>query len=421
MLRVTFLLTAASALGAVAHSQEANYDESKVPQYELPDPLLTIDGRTVDSAKMWTQVRRPEVLRLFEQHIFGRLPQIDVTLRTRVHECTPVLEDRGVREQYTIYFTDDDSGPSVDVLVFRPSSDETLVPAVLGLNFAGNHTIDPDPAIRMPTSWVRIDRRIGNTTNQAEEVSRGRRVERWDVEQIVSRGYALVTAYYGDIDPDFHDEFQNGIHQLDTERGADRATDAGGSISAWAWGLSRILDTLEQHPHIDGQRVAVFGHSRLGKTSLWAGATDQRFAMVISNNSGCGGAALARRRFGETVARINRVFPHWFCLQHRSYNNDEDALPVDQHELAALIAPRPLYVASAEKDRWADPHGEMLSVYHAGPVYTLFGRAGLPSSNPAVVGEPQHHDVGYHIRSGKHDVTSYDWEQYLNFADRHIR
>lgn len=400
---------------------EFNYDESLVPQLELPDALTTEDGRHVDSAEQWLSVRRSETLHLFERHVFGRLPQIDVSLRVRKHEQSIVLDGSAIREQQTIFLTDDDAGPSIDLLMYTPTDAQEAVPTFLGLNFGGNHTVDADPAIRMPRSWVRKDVRMKTTSNQATDASRGVRAGRWDTRQIVGRGYGLVTAYYGDIDPDFDDCFRNGIHQLDPEKGEDRADDAGGSISAWAWGLSRILDTLEIHPRVDSRRVAVFGHSRLGKTSLWAGATDQRFRLVISNNSGCGGAALSRRRFGETVKRINTSFPHWFCLKHRDYNEREDMLPVDHHQLMALMAPRPVYVASAEEDRWADPRGEMLSVYYAGPVYALFGRTGLPSADQPATGVPIMTDVGYHIRDGKHDVTSYDWTQYITFADRHLK
>ena len=415
------LLVFYAAAAPNSRSDEFNYDESLVPDFDLPDVLKTEDGRPVDSVQMWTDVRRPEILELFESHVFGRLPQVNVTLRVRSHEQTTILDGLAIREQQTIYLTDDDAGPSIDVLIYAPANASGPVPAILGLNFRGNHTVDADPAIRLPRSWVPADKRSRATGNRASEVLRGDRVSRWDVKQVVSRGYGLVTAYYGDIDPDFHDDFQNGIHQLDKEKGKDRPDDAGGSISAWAWGLSRILDTLETHPRIDGSRVAVFGHSRLGKTSLWAGATDERFALVISNNSGCGGAALSRRRFGETVQRINTVFPHWFCRKHRDYNDNEDNLPVDHHQLIALMAPRPVYVASAEEDRWADPQGEMLSVYHASPVYALFGKSGLTSTELPEVNKPVVTDVGYHIRTGRHNVTSYDWEQYLNFADKHLK
>lgn len=415
-----FLISSLTYFGSVT-ADESNYDESLVPQFDLPDLLTTNAGDKVDSVELWRSVRRPEILQLFERHVFGRVPQIKVRIRVRSLERTTILNGTVIREQQTIFLTDNDAGPSIDVLIYTPANSQGPVPAILGLNFRGNHTVDADPSIRLPRSWVPMDKRSKSTGNKASEILRGDRVQRWDVKQILSRGYGLVTAYYGDIDPDFDDEFQNGIHQLDNEHGPSRASDAGGSISAWTWGLSRILDTLETHPRIDGSRVAVFGHSRLGKTSLWAGATDERFALVISNNSGCGGAALSRRRFGETVKRINEVFPHWFCRKHRDYNDNEDSLPVDNHQLIALMAPRPVYVASAEEDRWADPRGEMLSAYYASAVYALFGKTGLPSSKQPKTGKPIMNDIGYHIRRGKHDVTSYDWEQYLNFADKHLK
>lgn len=402
-------------------ADEFNYDEAKIPPYELPALLTTRDGKSVTTAEMWRQVRRPEILSLFEDHVFGKLPPAVPKLRSRVRSTSDsAVDGKALRREITVYFSDDDNGPQMDLLVYTPKSATGPVPAFLGLNFNGNHAVDPDPAIHVTTSWVRNNQELGIADNQSTEKARGSESSRWSVPMIIDAGYGLVTIYYGDIDPDFDDGFTNGIHQL-FPGSSERTSNSGGSISAWSWGLSRALDVLETDSRIDAGRVAVIGHSRLGKTSLWAGATDERFAMVISNNSGCGGAALSRRRFGETVARINTSFPHWFCLQHRKYNNNEDQLPVDHHMLIALAAPRPVYVASAEEDRWADPHGEFLSAFHAGPVYSLLGRTGLPSDQMPDVNEPVMTDVGYHIRTGKHDVTDYDWQQYIRFADTHLK
>ncbi len=292
----------------------------------------------------------------------------------------------------------------------------------MGLNFNGNHTVHPDPQISITESWVRNNEAAGITDNRAIESSRGMASGRWPVELILSRGYGLATIYYGDIDPDFDDGFGNGIQGLIDPSGADREPSSWGSIAAWSWGLSRAMDYFEQDEEIDQERVAVMGHSRLGKTSLWAGAEDERFAMVISNNSGCGGAALSRRPYGERVSRINTSFPHWFASRFHDYNDNEGALPVDQHMLMALMAPRPLYVASAQEDNWADQRGEYLSLYYGSSAYRLYdSRISLDQKMPAVDQPVSSGSLGYHIRTGEHDVKKYDWEQYLDFADRHMQ
>jgi hypothetical protein len=303
------------------------------------------------------------------------------------------------------------------ILIYRPAKARHAVPAFLTLNFRGNHTIHHDRSIRLPHSWVRGRTKGETVNNRATEQGRGVAATRWTVETILKRGYALATVYYGDIDPDFDDGWQNGVHALYPKPKPDEW----GSVASWAWGLSRALDYLETDQMIDAKRVAVMGHSRLGKTSLWAGASDPRFALVISNNSGCGGAALSRRTFGETVKRINTSFPHWFNDNFQKYNGNENTCPVDQHMLIALAAPRPVYIASAVEDRWADPHGEFLSGLHANPVYQLYKLPGMPATKQPAVDKPVMGTIGYHVRTGKHDVTDFDWEQYLKFADKHLK
>jgi hypothetical protein len=396
-----------------------NYDESKVPAYTLPDALTFSDGTKVNSARQWPE-RRTQILRLFETQVYGRSPRAPKDLSFEVFEQSDnALNGLATRKQIAVYF-DKPRSVRMDVLLYLPKGTKGKTPVFLGINFNGNHAVAMDPAIRMTESWTRDNPKNGYANHRATEASRGTNASQWQVETILKAGFGLATFYYGDVDPDY-DNFDNGVHKLYYKPGQTRPeAEEWGAIAAWGLGASRALDYLQTNKNVDAKRVALIGHSRLGKAALWAAAVDPRFALVISNESGEGGAAIARRWFGETTKRINTSFPHWFCLNFRQYNDNETKLPVDQHMLIALIAPRPVYIASAQEDQWSDPMGEFLAGKYATPVYKLLGVDGLAATDFPPLHEPILSRIGYHIRAGKHDVTAYDWDQYLAFAKKFL-
>ncbi len=405
-------------VGLVCHLGKAqkfvpNYDEAKVPEYSLPN-ALEVGGRMVRDHRDWENFGRAGTLEMFRKYVYGRVPKgVDAGVQIEIEEeRVGVFGGIAVRRQYLVTIG---GKVKVRMLVYVPKNRKGRVPGFLGLNFLGNHTVDGDKAVVTNRGYV-IGGKIDEKRKKLIEESRGKRALRWSAKKLIERGYALATACRWDLDPDFDDGFQNGVHVLDE---GQRGKESWGTIAGWAWGLSRLLDALGQIDEVDETRIAVVGHSRLGKTALWAGALDQRFAMAISNNSGCGGAALSRRIYGETVERITSRFPHWFCEGFKEFSKNEGELPVDQHQLIALMAPRPVYVASATQDLWADPKGEFLSWQKAKVVYDLFGGEVIgvekwPEPGRRV-GEGR---MGYHLRQGKHDMTQEDWGYYLDFADR---
>ncbi len=355
---------------------------------------------------------REEMIEDLSDLIYGRIPPIQI-------EATTVLIENGNlpginREQWRITLRSDGGDASLDLLLYLPADASEPIPVFLGLNFYGNHTVRIDPSLALPSSWCPQNDEMGVVANRATDKGRGVRATRWPIDQITGRGYGLATVYCGDLAPDDPDEWSNGVSRLWSGHDSNAPP---GAIAAWAWGLSRARMALERNPAVDPSRIAVIGHSRLGKTALWAGAQDEGFALVISNNSGCGGAALSRRRIGERLIHINNRFPHWFTPAFKAYNEREVELPVDQHQLLASIAPRALYVASAEDDNWADPRGEYLALAAAA---AQWGKV-LPSEPPKTGGGLTDGGLGYHIRSGEHNLTAEDWDHFLDFADAVLR
>lgn len=416
LIRMIVLITLL-AIPSAAVAQEANYDEAKVGSYTLPDPLIFRNGKPVRNENEWRE-RRKEILELFETQVYGRIPKTATRIRWEVTSTeSRALDGQATRKEITVFLTGDRGGPRMNLLLYVPNRRGGPAPVFLGMNFGGNHTVSAEKGIALPMIWSRETRDKPSAHVRATEESRGSASSRWPLEKIISRGYAVMTVYYGDLFPDHKNGWKDSIIPKITGKSESRPDDWN-AIGAWAWGLGRAMDYIERDSDLNAKKVALLGHSRLGKTALWAGAVDERFAIVISNDSGEGGAALARRNFGETVERINTSFPHWFCGNFKKYNRDVASLPVDQHMLLALIAPRPLYVASAVEDQWADPRGEFLSALAASPVYKLLGTDGLAATEMPGIHQPVMSRIGYHIRAGKHDVTDYDWEQFMNFADR---
>ena len=402
-----------------------NYDESEVPDYILPDLLTFNDGTKVTTVKQWENKRRPEILELFSSQMYGRTPKDKIEVRYETLSENPnFLNGKATAKQVKFTFTNGSKKHEAVLLLVLPNRSKGKVPVFVAYNYKGNHSISPDTSILLPSVFALPEvpdywRKWNDT-----EWGRGSHAYRFPCELIIQRGYGIATMSYQEIFPDTPVGEGHSICTLFSGYNPNVKTpDQWQAIGAWAYGSSRIVDYLETQKRVDKNKIIIMGHSRQGKAALWAGAQDKRFKIVISNNSGCGGAALARRMFGCTVTNmLGNVHntPHWFCPAFNQYANNEANMPFDQHQLIALIAPRKAYIASAEEDLWADPKGEFLSGYHAGPVYKLYGLKGFGTNIQPPVHQPVMNDIGYHIREGIHEVTDYDWMCYLGFADKHF-
>jgi hypothetical protein len=412
---VFFLAALATLQAAPARAQlDGNFDEARVAPYRLPDPLVTAEGTAVRTARQWWRLRRPELVRLFERDIYGISPARPAHMRFVVTETNPgALGGIAVRKQVTIYLDGTSSGPQMSVLVYLPAGARGPVPMFVGPNFHGNQSVSADPAIAITPNWVTAAEGINK--NRATLHARGIDASEWPIERILKAGYGVATYFTGDLYPDGDNQFAQSIQPY--YRTNPSAPDHWGAVATWAWGLSRVYDYLASDRAVDAKRVIVIGHSRYGKAALWAGAHDTRFAAVISNDSGEGGASLYRRNFGETIRVMNT---YWFAPNFKTFSEREAELPVDTHELIALVAPRPVYIGAASEDLWADPLGMFLAAKGAELVYRLLDVEGMAGDAMPAPGQAILSRISFHLRVGPHGITAWDWDNYLRFADRFL-
>lgn len=405
---------APGAAAAKPPSIPANYDEAQVGTYTLPDPLRLANGKPVRDSATWYRQRRPEIVGLFETNMHGRSPGRPADLTFDVFDKgTPVFDGKAIRKQVSVRFSAAKAHPAMDVLIYTPAAARKPVPLLLCLNFAANSSMVDDPGIKRGEVWDRDRKRVPAPTET--------RFPKLKIDDFLARGFGVAAIYYGDVEPDFPGGIPFGVRGLFLKAGQTTpADDEWGAIAAWAWGLSRAMDYLETDPSVDATRVALFGVSRLGKTVLWAGANDTRFAAVIASCSGEGGAALSRRNYGETVKHLNTNFGYQFAGNYRKFGDRIDQLPVDAHMLLALIAPRPLLLGTGSEDKWSDPKGEFLAAVAAEPVYRLLGKEGLATETMPEPGQGILHTLGYRMHAGGHGTTPDDWPFYLRFLETHL-
>ena len=411
----------AAAPPSVVAGIPVNYDEAKTGNFTLP-PLLTLaNGKPVKDAKTWMEKRRPEIVQLYEENQFGRAPGRPKDLRFEVVEPGKLaLSGKAIRKEIVVHFTAAQDGPRANVVLYLPPSaveQKRPVPIMLAINFGANALVFDDPEARLGKVWNR-DKQL------VQAVRGGPAIGRMKADLLLEKGFGIAGVYYGDIDPDFLGGTPNGIRAQYLKPGqTEPAPNEWGSIAAWTWGLSRIMDYLETDKSVDAKRVALYGVSRLGKTVLWAGARDPRFAMVIASCSGEGGAALSRRNYGETIGHLAAPtrYPYQFAANYGKFGGEQvNNFPVDAHMLVALIAPRPLLLQTGDGDKWSDPKGEFLAAVAAEPVYELLGKKGLGITEMPAAGEAVLQTLGYHMHAGGHGTLPGDWPVFVKFMEMHF-
>jgi hypothetical protein len=391
---------------------------STLAQADFPDPLKTADGRAITTAEEWNAIRKPELKALFQEHVYGKLPAAPPSVTGKVlFEDRNAFDGSGILTEIELQFDAFGKSNALPIrLLLAVPKNAGKVPVFVGINFYGNHVLTADERVGIPGYWMYDKKEAMVEKNRATPAGRGKLGDAYPLALILKRGYAVATFCSGDIQPDragVSEGFRALVPPTET-----------GTIMGWAWGLHRAVDYLVQRPELDAKRIAVVGHSRLGKTALLAAAYDERIAVAIPNQAGCGGTGPSRHADpkAETVKRITTAFPHWFAPKFSEYGADPEKCPVDQHLLLALCAPRPVFYPNAEKDVWANPAGQFDMLKRATPVYKLLGVEGLTAAAMPQPGDaPTLSRLGYWLRPGLHSMTPADWEQYLAFTDRWMK
>lgn len=427
LLVLTFLVAMGIGFGQIADAPDGevagipvNYTESKVGNYTLPDALRTAGGKQVKDGKTWMRERRPEIRKLIEEHWFGRAPGRPAKMTFEVVErAGTAFDGKAVRRQVTVWFTGDRGGPHMDLLLYVPAGAKGPVPVFLNMSFFANNLAVRDTGVKVGQRWDRESKKqvAADALPAAFQRMRGA-----PVEKFLENGIAFATFNKDDLAPDFVGSEGMGVKGLYLKAGESKPGDGEwGAIAAWAWGASRALDYLKTDKDVDARRVAVHGVSRLGKTALWAGAADERFAMVIASCSGEGGAAIARRNYGETLGHMAAParYPYQFAGNYRKYAGRVAEWPVEANLLLAMIAPRPLLLQTGNTDKWSDPYGEFLAAVAVEPVYRLLGKKGLGVTKLPAPGEAVLHDLGYVMHEGGHGTVPSDFDVYTKFMEMH--
>jgi hypothetical protein len=418
ILALSLAFWAALTTPRTAMAQTPFPEVAKLPSRpELPDPLILFNGDRVTTARQWNEKRRPELKALFQHYVYGYLPAAPAKVTAKVeHEDRKAFGGKATLKEVAVSFGPAEM-PPIRLLLVVPNDRKGPAPVFLGMNFCGNHALVKDDKVRLPTVWMYAG--PGVKDNRATEAGRGAQIDVWAIEQSVDRGYAVATFYNGDVDPDEKD-VRGGVRPFLRKKGTKPGPHDAGTIAVWAWGLHRAVDYLVTNKDIDPKRIAVVGHSRLGKTALLAAAFDERIALAVPSQAGCGGTAPSRGKVGESVTRINTSFPHWFNGTFKEFNDRPDRLPLDQHCLVALVAPRPVLFTNAVEDSWANPAGQFEVLKAADPVYRLLKAGGLEAKAMPEIGKLSDGTLGYYVRPGKHSMTKGDWKVFLDFADKHL-